>query len=66
MALLDGATEEEVFGSDDEEVEETPTPEEPEAETKPTRDAPRPVPTPRPGFAGGGAEMRADDAPEPS
>ena len=66
-ALIEGASEEEVFGSGEEdEVEEDSSPEEPVAEGKPARDTPRPVPTPRPGFAGGGAEMRADDAPEPS
>ena len=35
---------------------------EPEAERRPGREGPRPMPSPpRPGFAGGGAEMRADD-----
>ncbi len=63
--LLDGVPEEEVFG---EEEEETPVPEEPEAKTeKPAaREGPRPVPRPRPGLAGGTAEMRADDPNEPS
>jgi cell division protease FtsH len=59
--LLDGGSEEEVFG--DEEEEETRVPDEPEAEAeKPAaREGPRPVPRPRPGLAGGTADMRADD-----
>jgi cell division protease FtsH len=59
--LLDGASEDEVFG--DEEEEETRVPDEPEAEAeKPAaREGPRPVRPPRPGLAGGTAEMRADD-----
>jgi cell division protease FtsH len=63
--LLDGATEDEVFG---EEEEETRVPDEPEAEAeKPAaREGPRPAPRPRPGFAGGTAEMRADDPNERS
>jgi cell division protease FtsH len=56
--LLEGATEEEVFGAEDaeeaEEGEEAP----PEAEKGTGRQGPRPVPKPRPGFAGGTAEMR--------
>src|ERR671936_1785723 len=58
--LLDGVPEEEVFG---EEEEETPLPEEPapKAEKPAAREGPRPVPRPRPGLAGGTAEMRADD-----
>jgi cell division protease FtsH len=58
--LLEGATEEEVFGAEDaeeaEEGEEAPL----EAEKGTGREGPRPVPKPRPGFAGGTAEMRAD------
>ncbi len=58
--LLDGRSEEDVFG---EEEEETKPPEpEPEPE-RPQREGPRPMPRPRPGFAGGSAEMRADDPP---
>ena len=58
--LLDGATEDEVFGDEE---EETRVPDEPEAEaSKPaTREGPRPMPQPRPGLAGGTAEMRADE-----
>jgi cell division protease FtsH len=58
--LLDGASEDEVFGDEE---EETQVPDEPEAEAeKPAaREGPRPMPRPRPGLAGGTAEMRADD-----
>ncbi len=58
--LLDGGSEEEVFGDEE---EETRVPDEPEAEAeKPAaREGPRPVPRPRPGLAGGTADMRADD-----
>jgi cell division protease FtsH len=64
--LLDGATEEEVFGAEDD--EETQVPEQPEAEAeKPaSREGPRPMPRPRPGLAGGTAEMRAADPNERS
>ncbi len=59
VELLDGKPEDEVF--DDEEEGEPVTPEpEPEADEKPVREGPRPVTPPRPGFAGGSAEMRAD------
>jgi cell division protease FtsH len=57
--LLEGKSEDEVFGAEDEEERGTPTPS-PEPEKKPQREGPRPVPRPRPGFAGGSAEMRAD------
>jgi cell division protease FtsH len=59
--LLDGASEEEVFGADEE--EETKVPDQPEAEAEKTagREGPRPMPRPRPGLAGGTADMRADD-----
>jgi hypothetical protein len=58
--LLEGASQEEVFGDEE---EETRVPDEPEAEPeKPAaREGPRPVPRPRPGLAGGTADMRADD-----
>jgi cell division protease FtsH len=59
VKLLEGASEEEVFGTEEEEPE---APEvEPEPEKGAAREGPRPVPRPRPGFAGGSAEMRADD-----
>ncbi len=61
VALLEGQTEEEVFGSDDEESGAPATSEEPEAEAEKSasREGPRPSPRPRPGF-GGGTEMRSD------
>ena len=62
--LLEGASEEDVFGAEDEE-EQAPEVPEPEAEKSAGREGPRPMPQPRPGFAGGSAEMRADDPPAP-
>lgn len=59
VKLLDGAPAEEVFGAEDSEPE-PPSEPEPEAEKSAGREGPRPVPQPRPGFAGGSAEMRAD------
>ncbi len=57
-ALLEGKTEEEVFGPDEvEPVEPPPTPAD-----RQERDNPRPLP--RPGLAGGGVEARGLDAPE--
>ncbi len=60
-ALLDGATEEEAFGADEAEDSGS-VPEEPEAEVEKGsgREGVRPSPRPRPGFAGGAAEMRSD------
>ena len=56
-ALLGGASEDEVFGAEDEPS----APDEPAPEPeKPQREGPRPVPRPRPGLAGGTAEMRGD------
>jgi cell division protease FtsH len=52
--LLQGASEDEVFGGEEEE-ERKPEPE-PEPEKGAAREGPRPVPRPRPGFAGGGAD----------
>ena len=62
-ALLAGQTEEEVFGSDDEESGAPATPEEPEAEVEKSasREGPRAAPPPRPAYGGGSAEMRAND-----
>ena len=57
MKLLEGASEEEVFGEPDEEPTAPEAP--PEPEKKAGREGPRPVPRPRPGFAGS-TEMRAD------
>jgi cell division protease FtsH len=61
VALLDGASEEEVFGSAEGDGDE-PAPESSEdADRESEREAPRITPPPRPGFAGGAAEMRADE-----
>jgi cell division protease FtsH len=59
VKLLEGGSEEEVFGSDDEEAPQAPEVEV-EPERKAGREGPRPMPHPRPGLAGGTAEMRAD------
>jgi cell division protease FtsH len=59
VKLLEGASEEDVFGADEPEADEAPEAEV-EPEPKPGREGPRPVPRPRPGFAGGSAEMRSD------
>ena len=60
-ALLDGASEEEVFGAEEAEGSDS-VPEEPEPESEKGsgREGARPSPRPRPGFAGGAAEMRSD------
>ncbi len=55
--LLEGASQEEVFGDEDEEAETIEPQPEPEKSTG--REGPRPVPQPRPGLAG--AEMRVDE-----
>ena len=61
VELLEGKSEEDVFGTDDTPVPAVP-PAAPEApERKPERG---PKPLPRPGLAGGTAEMRGDAAPE--
>jgi cell division protease FtsH len=57
MKLLEGRSEEEVFGEPEEEPTAPEAP--PEPEKKAGREGPRPVPRPRPGFAGT-ADMRAD------
>jgi cell division protease FtsH len=59
--LLEGASEEDVFGAEDAEEAEETAPEPEEAEKSTGREGPRPVPRARPGFAGGSAEMRADE-----
>jgi len=62
VALLEGKSEEDVFGASDAEKDEEAAPESPpEAERSAGREGPRPVTRPRPGFAGGSAEMRADN-----
>jgi cell division protease FtsH len=60
VALLDGKTEEEVFGPD--EAPDQPPPGTPAPADRPGREAPRPLP--RPGLAGGGVEARGLDLPE--
>jgi len=62
VALLDGASEEEVFGADEGEDDAEPAPKpSDDADRESEREAPRITPPPRPGFAGGAADMRADD-----
>src|SRR5204862_1903826 len=61
IQLLDGKSELEVFGPDEPVVPEPPPPAPEAPERKPER--PR-SPLPRPGLAGGTAEMRADDPPD--
>ena len=62
VQLLDGRTEEEVFGPD-EPVVPSPPPPAPEApERRPER---KPQPLPRPGLAGGTAEMRGSSLETP-
>jgi len=59
VKLLEGASADEVFGDEDEEDR---GPESvPEPERTPGLEGPRPLPRPRPGFAGGSAEMRANE-----
>ena len=59
IALLEGKPEDEVFADE----EEAQPPEAPPVEEKGTaREGARPRPQPRPGLAGGGAEMRANDS----
>jgi cell division protease FtsH len=59
IALLEGKPEDEVFADE----EEAQPPEAPAVEEKGTaREGPKPRPHPRPGLAGGGAEMRANDS----
>jgi cell division protease FtsH len=61
LALLDGKSEEEVFGS--EETQPPQLPPAPSAVDRSEREAPRTIP--RPGLAGGTAEMRASDTERP-
>jgi len=60
LALLDGKSEEDVFGPDD--APAPPTDDTPEGATEAERDAPRP--STRPGLAGGALEARGLDLPE--
>jgi cell division protease FtsH len=61
-ALLAGASEEDVFGPPEQEVEPPPPP--PEPERRPVGEH-RPIPRPRPGLAGGAAEMHGDQSRPP-
>jgi cell division protease FtsH len=62
IALLDGKTEEEVFGAEEPPAPELPLP--PASADRPGLKAPRPLP--RPGLAGGTAEIRSTDPERPS
>jgi cell division protease FtsH len=62
LALLDGKGEEEVFGADEPVRPQIPPPPPQPAPERPER-APRPLP--RPGFAGGTADMRSDERDKP-
>jgi cell division protease FtsH len=59
LALLEGKDEVEVFGSEEPPAPELPLP--PAPADRPGREAPRPIP--RPGLAGGAADMRGDIEP---
>jgi cell division protease FtsH len=61
IALLDGKSEEDVFGTEEPPVPLLPSPTPEAPERKPER-APKTLP--RPGLAGGTAEMRSDPSPE--
>ena len=61
LALLAGKTETEVFGADEGSTPQLPSAPEPVGERTPERETPRTLP--RPGLAGGTAEMRARRAP---
>ena len=61
IQLLDGKPEEEIFGVDEPVVPQPAAPTGPEAPAR--RPDPGPRPLPRPGLAGGTAEMRGDDQP---
>jgi cell division protease FtsH len=61
IQLLDGKPEEDVFGVDEPVVPQPAAPTGPEAPAR--RPDPGPRPLPRPGLAGGTAEMRGDDRP---
>ena len=63
LALLAGKSEEEVFGPDEGSTPQPPSAPAPVGERAPEREAPRTLP--RPGLAGGTAEMRADEQQPP-
>ncbi len=62
LALLDGKDEQEVFGAEEPPAPELPAP--PAPADRPGRETPRPLP--RPGLAGGTADMRGSDTSGPS
>jgi cell division protease FtsH len=62
LALLEGKSEEEVFAEEERSTPELPAPPLP-ADRVPEREAPRPIP--RPGLAGGTAELRGSDPERP-
>ncbi|HTB50989.1 MAG TPA: ATP-dependent zinc metalloprotease FtsH [Solirubrobacteraceae bacterium] len=62
LALLDGKSEQEVFGTEEPPAPELPVP--PAQPDRAGREAPRPLP--RPGLAGGTADMRGSDTSGPS
>ncbi|HTA15364.1 MAG TPA: ATP-dependent zinc metalloprotease FtsH [Solirubrobacteraceae bacterium] len=62
LALLDGKSELEVFGSEEPPAPELPVP--PASADKPGREVPRPLP--RPGLAGGTADMTVSDPEKPT
>ncbi len=64
VALLEGKSEEEVFGLPEQEIEPPPPPV--EAERRRPVGESRPMPRPRPGLAGGTAEMRGEGPSKPS
>ncbi len=61
VKLLDGVPAEDVFPEEPEPEPSEPEPTEPEREKSAGREGPRAVAPPRPGFAGGSADMRADE-----
>ncbi len=63
LALLAGKSETEVFGADEGSTPQLPSAPEPVGERAPERETPRTLP--RPGLAGGTAEMRADEQQPP-
>ena len=63
LALLAGKSEPEVFGAEEGSQPQLPSAPEPVGERTPEREAPRTLP--RPGLAGGTAEMRADEQQRP-
>jgi cell division protease FtsH len=63
-ALLSGKSEEEVFGPEEQPMPELPAAPPPSPAGRPGREVPRPIP--RPGLAGGTADMRSNDPERPN